>query len=164
MWHNLSAIIWKESIIDIIHEEQKESIIIPLKNKLFMIPLNELFIKNFNENLASPIINEFTNLNEKLLKYLKTLSKIHGQTIWYIETDYCWWKWFQSAIWFKNWEIVLDKRKKDKWITGPINSLLRILWVIRWIFKDEFDTVWLSKFKYTDEIELDNLNGDDFDE
>ena len=143
MGYILKAYIGREENLNPILERYSESKKVDLNNKFSMIPMTDELFDEINEMKVSSGISTFEFLTENIEQ--KTIETIENRELAYVESEFFGGQGGHIGVIWKNGkrDFLSEFGKKT------INEILIRLGVERTLFKDEFETVGLEKYRHT---------------
>ena len=147
MEHMIRAIIGKDHVIQLITERWVCAEMIKLPQDYALIFLNDKLFDDIEKLIDLKNTCNYPHLNhltDSVICFLKEHSL--GAQLVYIETDCFSGYGTQAGVIFENGEMKCEPMDGD----GTVNHLLRLLGVMKRLFKDEFDTLELYKYRRMD--------------
>ena len=147
MGHMIRAIIGKENVIRSISERRVNAEMISLTQRSALIFLNDSLFDDISETVDPKNTCNYPHLyflSDPVICFLKEHSA--GAQLIYIETDYFGGYGTQAGVFFENGEMKYGPTDGN----GTVNHLLKLLGVKRHLFKDEFDTLELYRYRDMD--------------
>ena len=143
----IRAIIGKDHVIRSITERLVNAEMISLPQSYALIFLNDSLFDEISETAALKNTCHYPHLDfltDSVICFLKGHSA--GAQLIYIETDYFGGYGTQAGVFFENGEMKYGPTDGN----GTVNHLLKLLGVKRHLFKDEFDTLELYRYRNMD--------------
>ena len=147
MGHMIRAVIGKENVIRSITERRAYAEKISLPQSYALIFLNDSLFDDITETVDLKNTCNYPHLHfltDPVICFLKEHSA--GAQLIYIETDHFGGYGTQAGVFFENGEIKFGPMDGN----GTVNHLLKLLGVKKRLFKDEFDTLELYRYRNMD--------------
>jgi hypothetical protein len=147
MGYRLIGILGDGETSNFISRTYENAQVIGLHKNLYLIPFIDELFDEINQNDEYPGVDTFTFLSPKVSGYLKNVS-MHGKVA-YIEADYSGGSGGQGAVVWQHGNALLNRQ--FAYGEGSINEALLLFGVIKEGIKDEFETVGLNRYRFTED-------------